>query len=333
MNVSNLFQRLPLPTKPRLPGFAGATGWLNSEPLTSADLAGKPVLVDFWTYTCINWIRTLPYLRAWAGTYRDHGLVVVGVHTPEFELEHDIDDVRRAAQGFGVDHPIAIDNVYAVWNAFGNQYWPAVYLADAEGRIRHQHFGEGGYERTEQVIRQLLADAGAAGLPEPTSPAAAEGLEAPAAWDDLGSPETYLGLARAQGFASPGGGVFQQSRVYAVPSTLHLNEWALTGNWTLGREEAVLNQANGRIASRFHARDLNLILAPAPDRSPVRFLVRLDGQEPGQARGADVAEDGAGVVREPRLYQLIRQSPPIGDRTFEIEFLDAGGAALCFTFG
>jgi thiol-disulfide isomerase/thioredoxin len=333
MNASNLFQRLPLPVKPRLPGFSGATGWLNSEPLTPADLHGKVVLVDFWTYTCINWIRTLPYLRAWAETYGDQGLVVVGVHTPEFGVEHDADNVRRAARHFRVEYPIAIDNVYAVWNAFGNHYWPAVYIADAEGRIRHQHFGEGGYERSEQVIRQLLADAGAVDVPQQPAPVDAQGIEAPAAWDDLGSPETYLGLERAEGFASPGGGVSDQPRVYAVPPHLHVNEWALTGNWTLRREEAVLNQANGRITSRFHARDLNLILAPGRDGSPGRFRVRLDGQQPDGAHGVDVAGDGTGIVTEPRLYQLIRQPVPICDRSFEIEFLDAGVAALCFTFG
>jgi thiol-disulfide isomerase/thioredoxin len=333
MNVSDLFQRLPLPVKPRLPGFGGATGWLNSEPLTQADLDGKVVLVDFWTYTCINWIRTLPHVRAWAETYGGHGLLVVGVHTPEFGLEHDIDHVRRAARRFRVGYPIAVDNVYAVWNAFGNQYWPAVYIADAEGRIRHQHFGEGGYERSEQVIRQLLADAGAVDVPPHVAPVDAQGIEAPADWDDLRSPETYLGLARAEGFVSPGGGVLDQPRVYVVPPHLHVNEWALTGNWTLGREDAVLNQANGRIDLRFHARDLNLILAPGRDGSPVRFLVRLDGQQPDGAHGLDVTGDGTGVVTEPRLYQLLRQPAPICDRSFEIEFLDAGVAALCFTFG
>jgi thiol-disulfide isomerase/thioredoxin len=333
MNVSELFHRLPLGARPRLPGFDGATGWLNAEPLTPADLHGKVVLVDFWTFTCINWIRTLPYLRSWAATYGAHGVVVVGVHTPEFGLEHDVDSVRRAGRRFGIDHPVALDNDYAVWNAFANQYWPALYIADAEGRIRHEHFGEGGYERSEEVIRQLLAEAGAAGVPEHTPPVEPVGIEAPADWDDLRSPETYLGLAQAQGFASPGGGVFDQARVYAVPPHLDLNEWALNGNWTLGREDAVLNQANGRITLRFHARDVNLILAPPRDGSPVRFRVRLDGAPPEAATGADVDGDGTGVVREPRLYQLIRQSPPIGDRAFEIEFLDPGAAALCFTFG
>ena len=333
MSLSNLFQRLPLGARPRLPGFAGATAWLNTEPLTPAALEGKVVLVDFWTLTCINWIRTLPYVRAWAEAYGGHGLVVVGVHTPEFDLEHDVDEVRRAARHFRFDQPIAVDNDYAVWEAFANRYWPAVYIADAEGRIRHEHFGEGGYERSEEVVRQLLAEAGVADLPDRIPPVEAQGIEAPADWDDLGSPETYLGLGRSQGFASPGGGVFDQARVYAAPPHLDRNEWALTGNWTLRREEAWLNQANGRITLRFHARDVNLILAPGSDGSPVRFRVRLDGDRPGAAHGVDVTDDGAGVVRELRLHQLIRQSPPIGDRALDIEFLDAGVGALCFTFG
>jgi thiol-disulfide isomerase/thioredoxin len=333
MSLSDRLHRLPLGARPRLPGFAGATGWLHSEPLTPGDLCDRVVLVDFWTFTCINWIRTLPYLRAWAETYGGHGLVVVGVHTPEFGLEHDIGEVRRAARDFGVAYPVAIDNDYAVWNAFGNQYWPAVYIADAEGRIRHEHFGEGGYERSEQVIRELLTEAGSVGLPDHTPFVAADGIEAPADWEELRSPEAYLGLARTEGFASPGGGVFDQARVYAAPPHLHLGEWALTGNWTLGREEAVLNQANGRITLQFHARDVNLILAPGVPGSSVRFVVRLDGRPPGAAHGVDVAEDGSGIVRELRLHQLIRQTSPIGDRGFEIQFLDPGVAALCFTFG
>jgi thiol-disulfide isomerase/thioredoxin len=332
-HVSDLFRRLHLPVKPRLPGFGGTTGWLNSRPLTAADLHGKVVLVQFWTYTCINWIRTLPYVRAWTEAYGGHGLVVVGVHTPEFGVEQDVENVRLAARQFGLGYPIALDNGYAVWNAFGNHSWPAVYIADGGGRIRHEHFGEGAYERSEQVIRQLLADAGGVDVPEHSAPVDAQGIEAPADWDDLRSPETYLGLARAEGFASPGGGVLDQTRVYAAPPHLHLNEWALTGNWTLGGEEAVLNQANGRIALRFHARDVNLILAPRSDGSPGRFVVRLDGGQPDAASGSDVAEDGTGVLDEARLYQLIRQPVPVFERSFEIEFLDAGVAAFCFTFG
>jgi thiol-disulfide isomerase/thioredoxin len=331
MNVNELFERIPLPIKPKLPAFDGATGWLNSEPLTPADVRGKVVLVDFWTYTCINWIRTLPYIRAWAETYGPHGLVVVGVHTPEFSIEHDIDSVRRAARDFGVEYPIALDNEYAVWNAFANQYWPALYIADAEGRIRYKHFGEGAYERSERNIRHLLADAGAVELPE-GSTVDVRAIEAPADAQNVRSGETYVGLSRSLGFASTGG-VFDEARVYAVPDRLRTNEWALDGNWTLRRESAVLNEPNGVLTYRFHARDLNLILAPPADGATVRFRVRLDGQPPRDAHGLDVDDDGIGVVRDPRLYQLIRQSVPIEDRVFEIEFLDAGAAAFCFTFG
>lgn len=322
-----------LPVESRLPAFDGATGWLNAEPLTPADLHGKVVLADFWTFTCINWLRTLPYVRAWAETYGPHGLVVVGVHTPEFGIEHNIDSVRRAARDMRVDYPIAIDNDYAVWEAFANHYWPAAYIADAEGRIRYHHFGEGGYERSEQVIRQLLTDAGAVDLPEGLAAVDPQGIEAPADWDNVGSPETYLGVGRSTTFASPGGSAFEEPRVYTVPPSLRTNEWALAGNWTLQGEAAVLNEPHGRITYRFHGRDVNLILAPPYDDSPVRFRVRLDGQPPGDAHGLDVDDQGDGIVSEPRLYQLIRQPAPISDREFEIELLDPGAAAFCFTFG
>ena len=332
MNMGDLFDGLSLPVRSRLPGFAGATGWLNTEPLTAADLDGKVVLADFWTFTCINWIRTLPYLRAWADAYGPHGLVVVGVHTPEFSIEHNLESIRRAAQALRVDYPIAVDNDYAVWDAFANRYWPALYLADAKGRIRHHHFGEGGYERSEQVIQHLLADAGAVGVPDGPAQVEPQGIEVPADWDDVRSSETYLGLARSEGFASPGGVAVDEARAYTAPPRLGTNEWAIAGNWTLGREAAVLNEPNGRIAYRFHARDVNLILAP-PDGAPARFRVRLDGQPPLDAHGVDVDEEGNGTVDGPRLYQLIRQPAPIDDRTFEIELLDVGASAFCFTFG
>jgi len=332
MNVNELFERIPFPIKPRLPAFDGATGWLNSGPLTPADLRGKVVIVDFWTYTCINWIRTLPYIRGWNEAYGAHGLVVVGVHTPEFGIEHDVDSLRHAARDMRVEYPVAIDNEYAVWNAFANQYWPALYIADAEGRIRYKHFGEGAYDRSERVLRELLADAGAA-LPEGPAPVDVNGIEAPADSHDMRSPETYVGLARASGFASSTDGAIDEPRTYTQPPVLRLNEWALAGEWTVGHEAAVANEANGRIAYRFHARDLNLILAPPSGRSPIRFRVLLDGQPPIDAHGLDVDEDGLGIVREPRLYQLIRQPAPIDDRLFEIEFIDPRVAAFCFTFG
>jgi thiol-disulfide isomerase/thioredoxin len=317
----------------RLPTFDGATGWLNTEPLTAADLHGKVVLVDFWTYTCINWIRTLPYIRSWAQTYGSHGLVVVGVHTPEFNVEHNVERVSRAAQTMRVEYPIAIDNNYAVWEAFANNYWPALYLADAEGRIRHHHFGEGGYEQTEAAIREHLARAGAVRLPDGPTPVEALGIEAPADWSNIRSPETYVGLARSEGFASPEGGFLDEPRVYSVPQRLSANQWALEGNWTLRTEDAVLNEPNGRIAYRFHARDLHLILAPSREGPPTRHRVRLDAQPPLDAHGLDVDHDGNGIVDEPRLYQLIRQVGPITDHVFEIELLEPGATALCFTFG
>ena len=332
MNVTDLFDRLPLPGLSRLPALTGATGWLHTEPLGRADLQGKVVVVDFGTYTCINWIRTLPYRRAWARMYGPRGLVVVGVHTPEFSIEHDVDDVRRAVRGFGIEYPIAIDNDYAVWDAFANRYWPALYVADPDGRIRHHHFGEGGYERTEHVIRRLLTDAGI-DVPKGVAPVHTEELELAADWHHVRSPETYVGAGRSVGFASPEAGASVAPGEYTVPSPLDANEWALGGSWTLGVEAAELNEPNGRIAYRFHARDLNLILAPAADDAPVRFKVTLDGLAPGDGLGLDVDENGHGVVRAPRLYQLVRQRGPIDDRLFEIVFLDPGVLAYCFTFG
>jgi thiol-disulfide isomerase/thioredoxin len=333
MNVKQFFSRLHLSVEGTMPGFDGANDWLNTAPLAPSDLEGKVVVVDFWTYTCINWLRTLPSIRAWASTYAEYGLVMVGVHTPEFDVEHDIENVRRAVSEMGIEYPVAIDNDYAIWDAFANRYWPALYVADAEGRIRHHHFGEGGEERSEHVIRQLLSDAGSADLPDAAAPVEARGIELPADWFNLRSPESYVGTARANGFASPGRLEVDEPRVYSVPPRLLLDQWALTGSWTVGPEEAVSNEANGRIAYRFHARDLHLILAPPADRGSARFRVQLDGNVPGDAHGLDVDADGNGIIEEPRLYQLVRQRGPIADRLFEIEFVDPGAAALCFTFG
>jgi hypothetical protein len=332
MNVNELFSRLHLPVESRMPSFDGATGWLNTKPITLADLQGKVVAVDFCTYTCINWLRTLPYIRAWTETYGRHGLVVIGVHTPEFSIEHDGNNVRRALRDMGIEYAIAIDNDYAVWDAFANRYWPALYIADADGHIRHHNFGEGGYDRSERVVRQLLHDAGAVDLPNEAT-VEARGIELFADWHNLRSPETYVGLARSEGFASPGRPVVDEPHVYTVPSHLRANQWALAGNWTVGREEAMSNEANALIACRFHARDLHLILTPPAAHASARFRVSLDGEAPGDAHGVDVDDNGNGIVDEPRLYQLIRQEKRIVERQFEIEFLDPAAAALCFTFG
>jgi thiol-disulfide isomerase/thioredoxin len=316
-----------------LPSLAGATEWLNSPPLTPAGLRGRVVLVDFWTYTCINWLRTLPYLRAWADKYRDHGLVVLGVHTPEFDVEHDLDNVRRAVKDLGVDYPVAVDNDYAIWTAFDNHYWPAVYLVDAHGQIRHHQFGEGGYQQSEMILQQLLTEAGAEGIGQDLVVVDPGGVEVAADWDSLWSPENYLGYARSEHFASPDGAVLDTPQVYAVPGRLRLNQWALAGAWTVQRQAIVLNAPDGEIVYRFHARDLHLIMGPPARGTSVRFRVSLDGQPPGAAHGVDVDEAGNGTVTEPRLYQLIRQPGPVTERTFEITFLDAGVQAYAFTFG
>ena len=322
-----------LPVEGQLPSLSGATGWLNSPRLTAADLRGKVVLVDFWTYTCINWLRTLPYVRAWAERYKDNGLVVIGVHTPEFDFEHDLDSVRQAATDLQVDYPIAIDNDYAIWDAFDNRYWPALYFVDAQGRIRHHRFGEGDYERSETTIQRLLTDAGLSDISHDLVSVDARGVEAAADWDSLWSPENYLGYARTENFASPNGAVLDTRHVYAAPARLRLNHWALAGTWTVKRQAIVLHQADGRIAYRFHARDLHLVMAPTAPGGPIRFRVLVDGQAPGAAHGTDVDDQGNGTVTQPRLYQLIRQPGPVTDRTFEITFLDPGVQAYAFTFG
>jgi thiol-disulfide isomerase/thioredoxin len=322
-----------LPIESRLPSFDGALSWLNSEPLSVAELRGKVVLVQFWTYTCINWLRTEPYVRAWFEKYRDHGLVVIGVHTPEFEFEKDLDNVRRALKDMRIEYPVAIDSDYAVWTAFANNYWPALYFADAQGRIRHHRFGEGDYERSEMVIRQLLVDAGFSNLPAGLVDADGKGPEAVADWGDLFSPENYLGYDRTSGLEAPGGIIPKKRHRYSAPSGLGVNDWALSGDWTVGEGSIVLNEPNGRIVYQFHARDLHLVMGPAKRGTAVRFRVFLDGTAAGDAHGADVDAAGAGTVSEQRMYQLIRQPKPIRDRRFEIEFLDPGAEAFCFTFG
>ena len=324
---------LPPTVEGQLPSFEGATEWLNSGPLTPSALRGKVVLVNFWTYSCINWIRQLPHIRAWAQKYAGQGLTVIGVHTPEFAFEHDIENIRRAARDMQVDYPIAVDTNYAIWQAFDNEYWPALYLADAQGVIRHRHFGEGDYERSEAIIQQLLEQVGTPGLSrEPTS-VDAEGVEAPADWGALGSPETYLGYARTENLASAREVVLDRPHVYAPPPRLSVNEWSLSGDWTLEREAAVLNGADGRVAYRLYARDLHLVMGPANSGAQVRFQVLLDGEPPNASGGIDVDERGNGSAREPRLYQLIRQRGRVSERTFEIRFLDPGVRAYVFTFG
>ncbi len=322
-----------LPIEGELPSLVGATTWLNSEPLTVDGLRGKVVLINFWTYTCINWLRQLPYVRAWSEKYQDQGLTVIGVHTPEFEFEKTIDNVRRALTDMRIDYPIAVDNNYAVWRAFGNHYWPALYFVDTQGHIRHHHFGEGEYEKLEWLIQQLLAQAGTGRVGGELVEVEARGFEAAADWDSLRSPENYLGYDRTENFASPGGAVLSKRRLYTAPARLQRNQWALWGDWTIGRQAIVLNQPRGRLAYRFHARDLHLVMGPTEPGTSVRFRVRVDGQPAGAARGLDVDEQGEGTVTEQRLYQLVRQSQPIRDRQFEIEFLNAGVEAFAFTFG
>ena len=304
-----------LTSRGHLPGFEGATGWLNSPPVTPEELRGKVVLVDFWTYTCINWLRTLGYVRAWHEKYGDRGLVVVGVHTPEFPFEHDVDNVREAAKEMGVEYPVALDNDYAVWRAFDNNYWPAVYIADGEGRIRFHHFGEGAYEESERAIQELL------GVDDGLVSVADEGFEAQADLANLESPETYLGAEQAQSFTG-----FDES-------ILRLNHWALSGDWTIGGRASVLNGAEGAILFRFHARDVNLVMGPPERGTDVAFRVLVDGEPPGAAHGLDVDEEGHGTLSQQRLYQLIREPGSIADRTFEIGFEAPGVEAYCFTFG
>jgi thiol-disulfide isomerase/thioredoxin len=311
---------------------AAATEWLNSSPQTAADLKGKVVIVQFWTYTCINWRRTLPYVRAWEAKYRGQGLVVIGVHTPEFDFEENVDNVRSALGEMHIDYPVAIDNQHAIWNAFHNIYWPALYLLDARGHIRYQQFGEGEYARTEREIQKLLAESGGH-PPDSLAEVAPIGAELPADLKSLKSPESYLGFEMAERFASKGGAVPNRQHEYVAPKHLSLNEWALSGSWTIQRQAVVLDDANGKIVFRFHARDVNLIMAPSVSGTPVRFRVLLDGHSPAPSRGADIDEQGYGTVSGARMYQLIRQSEKIADREFVIEFLSAGVSVYDFTFG
>jgi cytochrome c biogenesis protein CcdA/thiol-disulfide isomerase/thioredoxin len=322
-----------LPVEGNLPPLSGAVAWLNSPPLTAQALRGKVVLVDFWTYSCINCLRSLPYVHAWADKYRDKGLIVIGVHAPEFAFEKDVGNVRRAVRELNLDYPIAIDNNYAIWNGFGNEYWPAHYLIDAEGRIRHHHFGEGDYAESEKIIQQLLAEAGRIGVASNIVNVSASGAEAAADITDVLSPETYIGYERAQNFASTDAAAEDAPHVYGLAPQLQLNQWGLTGNWTIGDQHAVLNEPGGTISYRFHARDLHLVLGPGPGGKPVHFRILIDGKAPGGDRGVDVDTEGNGTVTEHRLYQLIRQSGAVDDRTFEIQFLDANVQAFAFTFG
>jgi thioredoxin family protein/AhpC/TSA family protein len=305
----------------RLPGFDGAAGWLNSPPLTRDELRGKVVLADFWTYTCINWLRTLGYVRAWWERYAEHGLVVVGVHTPEFPFEHDVDNVRAAVEEMRIGYPVALDPDFKVWDAFANNYWPAVYIADADGEIRYHHFGEGAYDECQHVIQELLREAGLE-VGNGLVSVALEGFEVQADWQNLESPETYLGSEQGRNFAR------------AVPAgDLRLNQWTLSGDWAVERRASILRGGDGRLAFRFHARDVNLVMGPPERGASVPFRVFVDGEPPGDAHGFDVDEQGHGTLTQQRLHQLVREPGAIADRTVEIEFLAPGAEAYCFTFG
>ena len=313
-------------TRQHMPSLDGATGWVNSEPLGPADLRGHVVLVNFWTLTCINWLRQEPHVRAWSQAYRGDGLVVIGVHTPEFSFEHDIDRVRQATEVRAIDYPVAVDSDYAIWSAFTNHYWPALYFVDGDGLIRDHHFGEGRYEQSERVVQSLL------GIERELISVQGAGVEAEADWDNLRTPETYLGYGRGENFASSDGAALDQRHSYELPERLGLNEWGLAGEWTIGRERVALDQPGGRIAYRFHARDVHLVLF-AGSRGPIEFRVLLDGEPPGPSHGLDVDSEGRGVLRDGRLYQLLRQPGAVHDRLFEIKFLDVGAEAYVFTCG
>jgi hypothetical protein len=323
-----LRHRNEYPIEGELPGFQGATAWLNSGPVTSEDLQGRVALISFGTYTCINWIRSLPYVRAWADKYRD--LAVIGVQTPEFDFETGRDGVAVALKQMDVRYPVAVDNDYAIWQAFDNHYWPALYFSDAHGHIRHHHFGEGAYEESERVLQMLLTEAGVDVDPALVRPAP-QGVELPADWDNLGSPENYVGYDRTQGFASPGGPVEDKRHPYLAPASLRRNQWALSGDWRMGPVATVGEASGGRISCLFHARDLHLVMRRVGRQ--VGFQVRIDGQQPGAAHGLDVDADGHGTVSDERLYQVVRQPGPIVDRLVEIEFLEPGVELYVFTFG
>ena len=322
-----------LPVEGQLPPLDGAVQWLNSPPLDAQALKGKVVLVDFWTYSCINCLRTLPYVKAWAEKYRDQGLVVIGVHAPEFAFERDVGNVTKAMKELGINYPVAIDNDYKIWRAFNNEYWPAHYFADAQGRIRYHHFGEGDYAESERVIQQLLREAGSKSVADGLINADAKGVQLAPDMNEVQSPETYLGYQRAEHFVPETSLLPNKVSVYVPPANLALNDWSLGGQWNVGAERATAGATASRIVYRFHARDLHLVLGPGADGKPVRFKVSIDGQAPGDAHGVDVSPDGAGQVTEQRLYQLVRQSGGVKDRTFSIEFLDPGVSAYAFTFG
>src|SRR5215207_7964147 len=336
--LRSLVHRLPgeraeLPVEGRLAPFDGATGWLNSEPLTPEGLRGRVVLVDFWTYTCVNWLRTLPYVRAWDEKYAAQGLTTIGVHTPEFDFEHDLDNVTTQARALRVPYPIAVDSDYGVWRAFDNHYWPAVYIADAQGRIRDHHFGEGEYAMTEMVLQQLLLEAGVEDVDPDLVAVDPVGPEVAADYQSLRSPETYLGYGQATGLASPDGLRADEAHDYAPAARLGLNQWAPAGGWSISRRAATATAANARLAYRFQARDVNLVMGPAVRGTAIPFRVRLDGEPVTAAHGTDVAADGSGTVREQRTYQLIRQPGEITERVFEIAFREPGVELFCFTFG
>ena len=316
-----------------MPDLGGALGWLNSVPLNAKSLRGKVVLVDFWTYTCINSLRPLPYVRAWAAKYKDAGLVVIGVHTPEFSFEKELVNVQNMTRTLNVNYPVAVDSNYSIWRAFHNEAWPAQYLVDGKGQIRFQHYGEGDYPEIERIIQMLLKEGGAAAIDGGAVSVSAAGIEAAPDWNDAQSPETYVGYGQGQNFASPERLAKDSTAAYSVPAKLSLNHWGLAGSWNVNAESAVLQSARGKVVFRFHSRDLHLVLAPAKDGKAIRFRVTLDGAAPCENAGGDTAPDGSGEIREPRLYQLIRQRGAIADRTLEIEFLDPGAHALDFTFG
>ena len=309
-----------------MPPFAGAAEWLNSEPLGPAELRDHVVLVNFWTLTCINWLRQEPYVRAWSQAYRADGLIVIGVHTPEFSFEHEIERIRLAIEQRGIDYPVAVDNDYEIWSAFNNHYWPALYFIDKEGIIRDEQFGEGRYEQSQRVIQQLL------GVERDLVTVEGVGVEAPADWDHLGTPETYLGYERSERFASVEDAAFDESHAYKLPEHLHLNHWALDGEWTIGREKLVLDQPGGSITYRFHARDAHLVLSSEAG-APIPFRVLLDGKAPGASRGVDIDGAGNGVLSDGRLYQLVRQQEAVRERTVQVTFLEPGAEAYVFTFG
>jgi thiol-disulfide isomerase/thioredoxin len=321
-----------LPVRGRMPSLDAATAWINSEPLTDASLRGKVVLIDFWTYSCINWRRELPYVRAWSEKYKDKGLVVIGVHTPEFAFEKDIGNIRWAVNDFNVPYPVAVDSEYRIWSAFNNRYWPALYFVDTRGNIRHMQFGEGDYDKSERAIQQLLRESGASVDDDLATPKP-EGAEAQANWTTLRSPEIYLGSDRQSGFSSSEGIFPDEDKWYRAVEDLRLNTWTLGGRWTVASQEAKSNEPGGLVRVRFHARDVHLVMGPVSKAVPIRFRLLIDGKPPGDSRGLDVDSDGNGVIGEPRMYQLIRQPGEIQDRTVQIEFLDSGAAIYSFTFG